>query len=251
MDFQLQKPRITPINDHVWLLNDAYNCACYVVAGADKAMVIDTMIGFVDVRREAEALTGKPLICVNTHGHSDHIGGNWAFDTALMHPADLPLVDEFLDDPEVQAVLGENKLSFPGFRPVADSEIFDLGGLELQAFHFPGHTAGEIVLLDRADRILFTGDGIIGHLWMQLPKSLPLSAQIDSLRRIRPLRGEYDVILHGHCTEPETAGLYDAMLDAILDLQAGNTAGDEDYPWHDRVSRAHPYGDCWKIVYNP
>ena len=41
MEYTLRHPEIHPVNDHVWLLNDEYNCACYGVAGADKAMVIE------------------------------------------------------------------------------------------------------------------------------------------------------------------------------------------------------------------
>lgn len=252
MIIEMQQPKITPINDHIWLLNDNDGCACYVVAGREKALVIDTMEGFVDVRRAAEALVGSlPLICVNTHAHGDHIGGNWAFDAAYLHPADLPLAEKFLGYSDVQEVLRENHLTFPEFLPLADGDAFDLGGLSLQVYALPGHTPGEIVLLDRADRILFTGDGVISHLWLQLDCSLPLATQIESLRRIQPLRPEYDTILHGHCTAPETAELFDAMLAAAIDLQAGNTAGDEDYAWHNYISRAHPYGKDWKIVYNP
>ena len=251
MKIGLQSLKIMQINDHVWLLNDDDQAACCVVAGLDQAMVIDTMMGFVDVRHTAEALTGLPLICVNTHGHGDHIGGNWAFGAAHMHPADLPIADGFLHDPEILKAIRENGIAFPPFRPIADGELFDLGGLALQAYHLPGHTPGEIVLLDRADRILFTGDGIITHLWMQLPHSLPLSTQINSLKRIRPLRPQYDMILHGHSTEPESAELYDALLAAAIDLESGNTDSDEDYHWHGGVCRAHPYGQNRKIVYNP
>lgn len=251
MKLELLRPTVTPINDHVWLLNDRDLATCYVVAGRERAMVIDTMMGFVDVRREAEALTGLPLICVNTHGHGDHIGGNWAFDSAYLHPADLPVAEWFLNLPELQEAVRENGLTFPPFRPVEDRQVFDLGWLELEAWHLPGHTPGGVVLLDRADRILFTGDAIIEHLWMQLEESLPLPALIAGLERLRPLRGDYDIILHGHASGPTEADLYDTLLAAAIELEGGHTEGDEDYTWHGGTCRAHPYGNGQrKIVYN-
>ena len=57
MKLQLRKPLITQINDHIWLMNDNNEATGYVVAGNQSAMVIDTMLGFVNVREEAEKLT--------------------------------------------------------------------------------------------------------------------------------------------------------------------------------------------------
>ena len=84
---KLRKPEILPINDHIWLLDDNHEATCYVVAGRERALIIDTSIGLCNIRETAEALTSLPLICVNTHGHGDHIGGNWAFEKAFMNLA--------------------------------------------------------------------------------------------------------------------------------------------------------------------
>ena len=99
---QLRIPNVIPINDHIWLLDDNHQATCYVVAGSKQAAVIDTSLGMSNIRAVAEALTSLPLICVNTHGHGDHMGGNWAFDKAYMHPADLPLAEKTINRPELQ-----------------------------------------------------------------------------------------------------------------------------------------------------
>ena len=36
MMFQLRKPNVIPINDHVWLLDDNYEASCYVVSGTNR-----------------------------------------------------------------------------------------------------------------------------------------------------------------------------------------------------------------------
>lgn len=248
--FQLRKPNIIPVNDHVWLLDDNHEATCYVVAGTERAAVIDTSIGLSNIREAAESLTSLPLICINTHGHEDHMGGNWGFEKAYMNLADLPLAEESINLPEVQEGIRQAGISYPPFEHIEDGHIFDLGGVELEVIYFPGHTAGEIVLLDRQDRILFSGDGIIQHLWLQLEESLPVRTQIRSMERLLPLRDAFDTILNGHIQTPCGAELFDTLLEALRDLDAGNTADDVDYEWYGNVSKAHPYQpEDRRIVY--
>lgn len=248
--FQLRKPEIIPVNDHIWLLDDHHEATCYVVAGNTQAMVIDTSIGFCNIREIAESLTSLPLILVNTHGHIDHVGGNWAFEAAYMNLADLKVAEEDYGMPRFRETIRANGLVFPPFTQVEDGHIFDLGGLELQVFYLPGHTAGEIALLDRKDRILFSGDGIVEQLWLQLPESQPVRTQIEGMERLRRYRDSFDTILHGHSDAPMGAELFDTMLDALKDLEAGNTEHDVDYEWLGHVSKAHPFQpDGRKIVY--
>ena len=238
---ELRKPYIIPINDHVWLLDDNHEASCYVVAGTKQAAVIDTSIGMSNIREAAETLTDLPLICINTHGHGDHMGGNWAFEKAYMNLADIPLAEEAVSWPEIQEGIKKHGISYPPFEHIEDGQIFDLGGLEIEAVYLPGHTPGEIVLLDRKDRILFSGDGILEHLWLQLPESLSVETQIAGMKRLLPLRDSFDTILHGHCQQPAGIELFDTLLAALEDLSAGNTAGDIDYEWLGNVSKAHPY----------
>ncbi len=247
---ELRIPNVIPINDHVWLLDDNHAATCYVVAGAKQAAVIDTSLGMSNIRAVTEALTPLPLICINTHGHGDHMGGNWAFDKAYMNLADLPLAEESINHPEMQAAMKQFGIKFPPFENIEDGQVFDLGGVELEAIHFPGHTAGEIVLLDRKDRILFAGDGMVQHLWLQLEESLPVRTQIESMERLLPLRDQFDTILHGHCQAPCGIELFDTMLSALKDLETGNTENDIDYEWFGQISKAHPYQpDNRRIVY--
>jgi len=247
---QLRKPNVIPVNDHIWLLDDHHEATCYVVAGTKQAAVIDTSIGLSNIRETAASLTPLPLICINTHGHGDHMGGNWSFDKAFMNLADLPLAEEWLSDPEMQEAMKQFGISFPPFEHVEDGQVFDLGGVKLETIYLPGHTAGEIVLLDRKDRMLFSGDGIIQHLWLQLDESLPIRTQIQSMERLLPLRNSFDTILNGHIQTPCGAELFDTLLEALKALEAGNTADDIDYEWHGNVSKAHPYQpEDRRIVY--
>ena len=241
MDYTFRSPAVTQVNDHVWLMDDNHEATWYVVAGKERAMVIDTSIGLSNIKAEAEKVTGLPLLCVNTHGHGDHVGGNWSFDRAYMNLADLPVAEEDLDCPEVQEGIRSFGLRFPEFEHIEDHQAFDLGGLTLEAIYFPGHTPGEIVLLDRRDGILFSGDGILEHLWLQLPESLPVKTQIESMKRLLPYRDSFHTVLHGHCGSPAGAELFDSMLHALEELDEGHTDADIDYEWYGNISKAHPY----------
>ena len=252
MEFQLRKPIIHQINDHIWLLDDNHEATCYLVRGTQQAMMIDTSVGMCNLRETAAELTSLPVICVNTHGHGDHMGGNWCFDKAYMNLADLPVADEMLNDPEFLEIAHQAGLRFPPFEHIEDGQVFDLGGLSLTAIYMPGHTPGEIVLLDKKDRILFSGDGIIQHLWLQLSHSLPIAVQIESMRRLLPLRNEFDFIGTGHSQSLAGAEMFDHLLAALEDLANGNTKNDIDYEWNGNVSKAHPYQpEDRRIVYDP
>ncbi len=158
-----------------------------------------------------------------------------------MNLADLPLAKECMDWQELLEGLEQLGVSYPPFEHIEDGCVIDLGGVTLEVLYLPGHTPGEIVLLDRQDRILFSGDGIPEHLWLQLPESLSAAVQIESMKRLLPLRDTFDIILHGHCRQPAGIELFDTLLSAPEDLVQGNTADDIDYEWFRQVSKAHPY----------
>jgi len=246
----MRKFGVKQINDHIWLLNDNNEATGYVVAGKKMAMVIDTMFGHINVKEEAQKLTGLPVICVNTHGHVDHIGGNWCFDEVYLNPKDVELVKAHLERPELRELWDENGYVAPKVLPVSDGQVFDLGGITLQVYETPGHTSGEIMLFDKEDRILFTGDGTLSPLWLQLPESLPIKTQIASMQKLQSIRDGFDYILTGHSKALDDAGLFDELLQAAIELDGGDTANDGDYEWFQGVCRVHTYGNGKQIAYD-
>ena len=115
-----------------------------------------------NVEQLAEKIKQKGLklkYIVNTHGHSDHTGGNAkmkALTGALivMHPAD----NELFSSP-----LAHNMARQLGFEPsppadltVEDGDSLKIGTVSLKVLHTPGHSPGGICLL--GDGNLFTGD---------------------------------------------------------------------------------------------
>ena len=115
--------------------------------------------------------------------------------------ADIPVAERFYQNPAFVAAIRQMNRQPAEFLTVTEGDVFDLGGLSLEVYELPGHTPGGIVLLDRKDRILFSGDSILEQTWMQLPECLPMEQFLASLDKIQKMRGEFDYLLTGHNLE--------------------------------------------------
>jgi glyoxylase-like metal-dependent hydrolase (beta-lactamase superfamily II) len=72
----------------VWQLTEPGHVAMWLVAGTDRAALIDTGCGFVPLRPLVQALVGVlPVTVLQTHHHVDHVGGSHEFDEVLIHEA--------------------------------------------------------------------------------------------------------------------------------------------------------------------
>ncbi|MEX2274787.1 MAG: MBL fold metallo-hydrolase [Actinomycetota bacterium] len=139
------------------------------VVGADPAIVIDPGPDdeghLVEVRREAGTIGAIVL----THQHPDHA------------PGAAPLV----------AATGAPLYAFrppEGGEALRDGQVVRAGKVQLTAVHTPGHTPDHIVLLLEAERVLFTGDAVLGRGTSLIdPPEGDLTAYLRSLHRMRDL----------------------------------------------------------------
>ena len=116
-----------------------------------------------------------------THGHLDHIGGthfmheNFPDAEILIHKAEEELYYALPQQPLMMGIQPQ-QLAAMGFdyadpppitRNVAHGEILTVGSLKFEVRHCPGHTLGHIVLVEKSERAVFTGDclfsGTIGR----------------------------------------------------------------------------------------
>ena len=225
----------------IYLMDEGHECTGYLVVGREKACMIDTMLGYNDLKQAAAGLTDKPVIVINTHGHPDHIYGNLYFDHAYLHPADIPFAEECINDPEFAGICRKYNLRMPPFSEVREGDVFDLGERHLEIYELPGHTPGGIVLLLREDRILFTGDSVNHHLWMQLEGCAPLDEFVKNLDRIMFLENKADRILHGHARDFDDISLMRCMRNGIQELVEGRTENDKPYHYFEGEVRQHPF----------
>ena len=226
---------IKPLEEGLWLLDDAGESTCYVLAGRQRAMVIDTVNGVENLLEIVRELTDLPLIVVNTHGHCDHIYGNVFFDEAWMHPADNALA-------AVHFAMRESGAEPCPFRPLEVGQRIDLGGEEVEIVGLPGHTSGSVGVLDKKRRLLFSGDGLNPHIWMQLEESLPVACLRDTILALKAAHGaDFDRLLTGHARDYASAALLDDMLRGCEELLRGEGSADAPYHWFGGVCRQHRY----------
>jgi enterochelin esterase-like enzyme/glyoxylase-like metal-dependent hydrolase (beta-lactamase superfamily II) len=213
------------VTDGIWHIRDERGGVMYLVAGTERALLIDTGFGEGDLPAHIATLTDLPVIVVNTHFHGDHTLGNKHFAEVYIHTEDAPLVQQ----PSAKLI------------SIYDGYTFDLGGRALRVITVPGHTPGSICLLDKTARILFTGDSPRpGAVWLHLPTSTTVQAFFTGLLRLRTFTADFDTLAPAH-GEPQPAGmLLDDLVTCAAQVLDGDLVGKPE------TSR---FGDCLLAEY--
>ncbi len=202
------------VAENVWQIEDYGNDNTYLVKGDKKALLIDTGLGVADLYAYIKSLVNLPVIIVNTHSHPDHCGGDFQFDEVFIHPADSGEVAVFCNEKaHEKAVEQAGKRSsqlrrlllkvdviikIPKIHTVSEGFVFDLGNRKLEVIEVPGHTKGSICLLDKKNKLLFSGDNNNTTVWLFLEKSLPLETYLKTLRSLQKRAGDFATLLPGH-----------------------------------------------------
>ena len=208
----LTGPFISEIAPNTYAINEYGIAAEFLVIGQERALLIDTGCGLLDLPSIVRRFTDKPFDVVLTHGHVDHTGGIGWFDRVYLHPADFDEV-EHVDLTRLKNYnrsLGEQGAfqayeynpdavhpieKIPPLIPLKEGFVFDLGGRKLEVLETPGHTPGSIVLIDDTVRILFSGDACNVNLGLT---GLPVSQALPYLLRLQKISDRFDQNWNGH-----------------------------------------------------
>lgn len=212
---------IQEISPSTWRIDEGMFVNCYLLAGQERALLIDTGLGFGNLVETVRSLTNLPVDVVLTHRHCDHSGGVGWFDEYHVHAADKRPVYALLGSRLASNVLllmwksmmrkmseqGEELPkdafdSVPTFEAptgharmvtMDSNTVFHLGGRDVTVETVPGHTRGSVVLLDDSRGLMFTGDDANPQIWMHLPGCTTLEEWYPGCERIARLAENHDV----------------------------------------------------------
>ncbi len=191
-------------------------------------------------------------LAIVTHAHADHFAGNEAMRQASgdqLRFAAHRLDKAFIEDPAGHTRLSnrpyvdlglmttddlEGEVAACGTgvrlgRVLAGGEVFPLGGdLDLEMVHLPGHTAGNIAVLERKHGILFQGETIIGTAQFNVrgelltcPHHMDTAAYLETVAAVARL--DFQTMVPSHfplMDRRQAAHFMQESLDFVLDFEA-------------------------------
>jgi glyoxylase-like metal-dependent hydrolase (beta-lactamase superfamily II)/8-oxo-dGTP pyrophosphatase MutT (NUDIX family) len=147
--------------------------------GPDDSAHIDAIIA---------AAPGTIRTILTTHTHQDHSPGA----VELARRTGAPVLGRIADFPNNQ-----DPTFAPARQPVHGERIEVDDGVVLQAVHTPGHASNHLCFLLESERMLFTGDHIMGASTVVIgPPDGDMTVYLESLRAL--LKRELDWLAPGH-----------------------------------------------------
>ena len=197
---------IIQIHENTWRIEDG-GVRLFLLAGTEKALLIDSGMNLNNARDIAAGLTDLPLSLLNTHADRDHIGSNEQFDSFYMHPAEEPVY---------------RRSGKPGtVIPIREGDSLNLGDRELRIIHLPGHTPGSIAVLDVQNRALISGDPVQEHgRVFMFGDHRNMEDYIASLEHLEAFTDQFDEIWPSHADIPVSPAVIRKLHDgaqAVLD----------------------------------
>lgn len=154
----------------------------------------------------AHLLQGRPLdLLVNTHTHSDHVGGNAALQQAhgcrtIIPVAEAPAVRDWNEDALSYRATGQQCPRFGFDATMAAGDVLLLGDMEWQVLGAPGHDPHSIILYCPAERILISADALwengFGVIFPELEGEPGFDATRATLEQIAAL--DVRLVIPGH-----------------------------------------------------
>lgn len=224
----------------------------YLIEGDRQNILIDTGSGFGSLKAATDQILAshnntKPLQVLLTHGHVDHACGAREFVSAgipvYMSPADRYI---YLQHTEEDFRLdGFSMEDFDGhgsyvkeedymqtapadtLKPLHDGDVFDLGGVTVQAIACPGHTLGSMIFLIReseGDTYLLTGDACNTFTFLFQSYSTSIEEYEEHLQEVaQKLHGQYDHVLLSHGDGIGYVGLLEDVCQVCEQIKSGKT----------------------------
>jgi glyoxylase-like metal-dependent hydrolase (beta-lactamase superfamily II) len=218
----------------------------YLVLGAERGILVDAGTGIGDLKQVVQELTDLPVSLVLTHEHYDHVGGAFRFDVVSLadDSAAIEVLTRGRDNASLQRYVTDEYLWKPlpqGFDPqtwtipsveptelMNEGDIIQLGDREIEVLSTPGHSPGSVCLLDRANRLLWTGDHFFPGPLYAHASDVNIDDYIASNERLASLVDRYDYVLSGHNDPWVTSDVIPRVSDAFQAIFSGGGEFSED-----------------------
>ncbi len=151
------------------IARDWLNANHILLKGRDRTVLVDSGYGrdaTITLAKVSAELAGRPLDwLVNTHCHSDHMGGNAAVRRAhgcrLSIPVgEAPLIDAWDEQTLWLSYADQRCERFAFDDTIAPGDVLDWGDLAWRAIAAPGHDMGALMFHCEEKRVLITGDAL-------------------------------------------------------------------------------------------
>ena len=158
------------------------------IVGKESALVIDVALSadsnMDGIIEQAEAMGAKRIEKILlTHIHSDHTGGALALRKRCGARLGIHR--------SRKGYLGGEDFQYD------DNDVISFGGGELHVLHTPGHESGHCCFYEGGDKVLFSGDNILGYGTAVIhPPDGNMTDYLKSLERLLGL--DISLILPGH-----------------------------------------------------
>lgn len=210
----------------------------YLIVGSKQALLFDTGMGIGNIQKVVSQLTKRFVVVLNSHTHNDHVGGNAEFTFIYGMDTDFTRKSARGSRADAQAEIAPDQICGklpPGFNPktyvtkpwkisqfIHDGFTINLGGgRKLEVIATPGHTPDSIVLLDRANGLLFTGDTYYpAPIWLYRPET-DMDAYVASAKKLAALAPEVKLVLGAHNVPVAQPDVLPKLVDAIQAVRSG------------------------------
>lgn len=246
----IKQDAATQVGEHTYVILDdnvGFVPNVGIVVGERATLIVDTGLGDANGRivlAEARKLgASTEFYLTATHFHPEHDLGATAF------PPSAKMVRWRTQQDEADAVGAETIARFSGFSPVlaellADAEFrpvdilfddeltLDLGGVRVRVVGVgPNHTLGDTVFFVEEDRVLFTGDVVMGVFPSVSAQSGSLTKWLANMDAFEALNPATVVPAHGRLGDAGLIRCYREYLTAVQarvgDAKRGGATAEE------------------------
>ena len=189
----IQEPWIKPF----------YRCNMWHVRGRDRDLLFDSGLGHFSLSRHVRLVTERPLLCVASHTHFDHIGCHHEFAHRAVHVAEADILADPRNDLTLAGKYATEEMfdrlpsgwqteryhirPAPAERLLEAGDIIDLGDRSFEVVHTPGHSPGGIGLFERRTGLFLSGDIVYDGPLIDDAYHSDQATYQATFERIRPL----------------------------------------------------------------